>query len=270
MAGFTTPNLGLSVWPSGAMEPDIPVNATFQRLDTLVRPGGIVQDVGTTTPPSVVSGDIGKSWVVGTGATGGWAGHDDDIALLVEVDLWAFMTPNDMWRVGNIADETDYVFNGSSGWTAVTGGSGSGDVVGPASSTDNTLVRMDGTTGKVVQGSGVTLSDNNEISGYRGNINFQTGTTYTVQVSDSGKVIDHANGSAITTTLPNNLPVGWCCTYAQTGAGQVTFSAASGATLRNRSSHTKVAGQWGLVTLEVRANSGGSAAEYVLAGDTAT
>lgn len=151
-------------------------------------------------------------------------------------------------------------------WTSAT----TGDVTGPGSSTDNTLVRMDGTTGKVIQGSGVVLSDNDEISGYRGNINFQTGTTYTVLASDSGKIVDHANAAAITTTLPNNLPVGWCCTYAQTGAGQVTFSAASGATLRNRSSHTKIAGQWGEVTLYVRANSGGSAAEYVLAGDTTT
>ena len=155
------------------------------------------------------------------------------------------------------------------GTTLSATGGGTGDVTGPGSSTDNTLVRMDGTTGKVIQGSGVVLSDNDEISGYRGNVNIQTGTTYTVLAADSGKIVDHANASAITTTLPNNLPVGWCCTYAQTGAGQVTFSAASGATLRNRQSHTKIAGQWGEVSLYVRANSGGAAAEYVLAGDTA-
>jgi len=34
-----------------------------------------------------------------------------------------------------------------------------GDVVGPASSTDNAVVRFDGTTGKLVQNSGVTISD---------------------------------------------------------------------------------------------------------------
>lgn len=37
--------------------------------------------------------------------------------------------------------------------------SATGDVVGPSSSTDNWLVRFDATTGKLVQGSGVTLSD---------------------------------------------------------------------------------------------------------------
>ena len=43
-------------------------------------------------------------------------------------------------------------------WAAPTGGSG--DVTGPASSTDNGIARFDGTTGKIIQdGSGVTLSD---------------------------------------------------------------------------------------------------------------
>lgn len=39
------------------------------------------------------------------------------------------------------------------------GGGGSGDVVGPASATDNALARFDGTTGKLLQNSGWTLSD---------------------------------------------------------------------------------------------------------------
>lgn len=39
----------------------------------------------------------------------------------------------------------------------------SGDVVGPASSTDEAVVRFDSTTGKLVQNSGVTISDANAI-----------------------------------------------------------------------------------------------------------
>lgn len=41
-------------------------------------------------------------------------------------------------------------------WTAV---SGTGDVVGPASSTDNAICRFDGTSGKAVQSSGLTITD---------------------------------------------------------------------------------------------------------------
>ena len=37
--------------------------------------------------------------------------------------------------------------------------SGSGDVVGPASATDNAIVRFDSTTGKLIQDSGITIAD---------------------------------------------------------------------------------------------------------------
>ena len=39
------------------------------------------------------------------------------------------------------------------------GGGGSGDVVGPASATDDALARFNGTTGKLIQNSGATLDD---------------------------------------------------------------------------------------------------------------
>lgn len=45
------------------------------------------------------------------------------------------------------------------------GGGGTGDVVGPASSTDNAVVRFDGTTGKLIQGSSVIIDDNGNESG---------------------------------------------------------------------------------------------------------
>lgn len=46
-----------------------------------------------------------------------------------------------------------------------SGGVGTGDVVGPASSTDNALARFDGTSGKVVQNSVVILSDTGAFTG---------------------------------------------------------------------------------------------------------
>jgi len=45
------------------------------------------------------------------------------------------------------------------------GGAGSGDVVGPGSATDNAITRFDGTTGKLIQDSGITIDDNNNSSG---------------------------------------------------------------------------------------------------------
>jgi hypothetical protein len=142
-------------------------------------------------------------------------------------------------------------------------------VSGPGSSTDNAIVRWDGTGGTTIQNSGVLVSDNNEISGYRGHVNIQTGTTYTVLSADAGKIIDHANGSAIAVTLPNSFPVGFAITYVQTGAGQITFASTGSGTVVNRQSHTKTAGNKAMVSLYVRTNSGTNA-EWVLGGDTST
>lgn len=41
----------------------------------------------------------------------------------------------------------------------ITSGGGSGDVVGPASATDNAIARYDLTTGKLIQNSGITIAD---------------------------------------------------------------------------------------------------------------
>ena len=43
-------------------------------------------------------------------------------------------------------------------------GEGAGDVIGPASATDNTVARYNSTTGKLIQGSGVTIDDSNNLA----------------------------------------------------------------------------------------------------------
>lgn len=65
----------------------------------------------------------------------------------------------------NLADQKLYSKN-ASGTVIVVGQGvgGSGDVVGGSSSTDNALARYDGTTGKVIQNSTVTLDDNGNLA----------------------------------------------------------------------------------------------------------
>ena len=106
------------------------------------------------------------------------------------------------------------------------------------------------------------------ISNFKAVYNNQTGTTYTLLLSDRGKIITLNNSSAITVTLPNNLPIGWSATFIQLGTGLVTFSAASNATLNHRQAHTKIAGRYGMASLTVYANSDGTHAIYALCGDT--
>lgn len=94
-----------------------------------------------------------------------------------------------------------------------------------------------------------------------------TGTTYTLVAGDLGKRKRTTNGSAVTVTLPNSFEQGFSVIFCQAGAGQVAFSVASGATLHNRLSLSKTAGQWSEVSLTVDSNSGGSSAVWVLSGD---
>lgn len=44
-------------------------------------------------------------------------------------------------------------------------GAGSGDVTGPSSATDNAVARFDGTTGKLIQSSGIVIDDSNVMAG---------------------------------------------------------------------------------------------------------
>lgn len=141
-------------------------------------------------------------------------------------------------------------------------------VVGPSPSVDNTLPRFDGTGGNLLQGSGISVTDNNEISGYLGHLNQQTGTTYTLQVSDAGKIVELTNAAAIALTAPNSLPAGFACTIVQGGAGQVTIASSGSGSVVNRQSQFKTAGQNAMCAAYVRSNSGTNAV-WVFGGDTA-
>lgn len=109
----------------------------------------------------------------------------------------------------------------------------------------------------------------NTLKNFVAEVVVDTGTTLTLSGSHRGRILTQNNASAITTTLPNSLEIGFSVTIYQKGAGQITFAAGSGATLVNRQTQTKTAGQYAVVTLFVEANSGGTAAVWVLAGDTA-
>lgn len=216
------------------------------------------RDVVTGTTVFVISGtnNGGEYWYVSTSG-------DPDPG-----EAMAFtQAPIQNVTVGTIASQnannvaiTGGAITGITDITVADGGTGA------STFTDNAILRGQGTD--PISATGVTIDDNNQIYGFKANFNNQTGTTYTMLSTDTGKTVTLTNGSAITVTLPNDLAVGWECECIQGGAGQVTFSAAVGGTLQNRNTHTKIAGQYGAVRLKVVSNSDGSSAVYNLAGDT--
>jgi hypothetical protein len=83
-------------------------------------------------------------------------------------------------------------------------------------------------------------------------LNAQTGTTYTLALSDAHKLVTLSNASAITLTVPTNssvaFEIGDQVNLLQLGAGQVTVSG-SGVTFRSEGSKLKLKGQYAMATL---------------------
>lgn len=98
-------------------------------------------------------------------------------------------------------------------------------------------------------------------------ITADTGGTYTPVLADNGHMVTLSDAGAITVTLPQDsdlaIPVGGSILFIQIGAGQVTFSAGTGATV-NSTPTAKTRAQYSIVTAIKRA-----ANTWVLAGDLA-
>lgn len=70
------------------------------------------------------------------------------------------------------------------------------------------------------------------LSKQRNPYNAQTGTTYTLALTDADGVVTASNASSITVTIPNStFAQGDRITVVQQGAGQVTFAAATSVTI---------------------------------------
>ena len=123
----------------------------------------------------------------------------------------------------------------------------SGDIVGPASATDNAVVRFDGTTGKLVQNSVVTIADSTgDVTG----VGALTASTKVVsplfdaassaggQLRNSGGTSQLAwgagGGNNLSLEVATNInPANANVSIAPTGTGTVTINPATAGTLNN-------------------------------------
>jgi hypothetical protein len=99
--------------------------------------------------------------------------------------------------------------SGALSWSSSSGG----DVTGPGSATDDAVVRFDGTTGKLIQNSAVTIADTT------GNI---TGGTY-----NKVTITAPASGSTLTIADGKTLTVNATLTLAGTDSTTMTFPSTS-------------------------------------------
>ena len=104
-----TENLNLPVVAASQAQKHVTVNESLYNLDAIVQLS--VKDKDLTAPPG--SPTVGDRYIVGSSATGAWAGEDDNIAAY-QNGAWEFYTPKDGW-VAFVKDESlDYQYDGSS------------------------------------------------------------------------------------------------------------------------------------------------------------
>jgi hypothetical protein len=133
---------------------------------------------------------------------------DDADTSLVRPSDWN--ADHTLVGLGTMAEQNANNVNITGG--SITGVTGVGDVVGPASSTDNAVARFDSTTGKLIQNSGVTIDDNNNI---------------TANALDDGYLNTAASGTPIVLTSASVRR------YTITGSGGQTIKLPDATTLPN-------------------------------------
>jgi len=104
----------------------------------------------------------------------------------------------------------------------------------------------------------VSAADMNEIKTsvnalYEAPFNAQTGTTYTLVLTDASKIVTMSNASANTLTVPPNssvaFPLGTQILVIQKGAGTTTIAAGSGVTINSEGGALDLNAQYAGATL---------------------
>jgi len=117
--------------------------------------------VAATTTLTAVQASIGSanlSTARFLGATSGYVG----VQAATNAGSTTYTLPSADGTSGQVLSTNG---TGTLSWTTAGGGGGTGDVVGPASSTDNAIARFDLTTGKLIQNSSVIVDDSGSITG---------------------------------------------------------------------------------------------------------
>ncbi len=94
-----TDRFALPLLAAAQAQKEITHNEALLLVDALVQP--VVVAVAPATVPALPV--VGQCWIVGTGATGSWAGHDGAIAAWTQGG-WRFVAPAEGMSTWSIAD----------------------------------------------------------------------------------------------------------------------------------------------------------------------
>lgn len=129
-----------------------------------------------------------------------------------------------------------------------------GLTIGSVSGTATSVIGRSstGVVSGVTIGTGLALSSGTLSANQQLSVNTQTGTTYTLALTDAGKLVTLSNASAIALTIPTNasvaFPTGTVINISQLGAGQVTVGG-SGVTINSADGDKKLRVQYSSASL---------------------
>ncbi len=261
-----TVNNSIPFVPENTTDPAAGLNLSLLTVDMLLHLA--VESIGTNAPPTTPTD--GARYIVGTAPTDAWAGQANKLAMWVATPgYWTFRSA---YFAYNKTDNTIYVFN--TNWSAYATTPGSAGETNTASNlgtgaglykqkvgvdlqfktlSAGTNISLDTTTDTdLIIINGPTVPDATIIS-----INSQTGTAYTLALTDKGLCVEMNNAAANTLTIPPNssvaFPVGTTILIRQMGTGNTTIAAGSGVTIRNPHGTLKIAKQYATVSIHQRA-----------------
>jgi hypothetical protein len=145
----------------------ITVNAKEQVTATTAVVAGDIPTLNQNTTGSAATLTTGRTFSLTGDGTGTSAAFNGSAAASIPLTLATVNSNVGTFGSGSLVPVI--TVNGKGLVTAVStvavsgGGGSSGDVVGPASSTDTALARFDGTTGKLLQDSPVSVTDNGSL-----------------------------------------------------------------------------------------------------------
>ena len=203
-------------------------------------------------PDSPTSGDthtVGdKTWT--------WNGTSWDVVVSTPISNLITDADNDTRIHVEESPDEDYIRFDTAGTERMTIGptgdvavAGALAVTGALSGTTVTSIQSDISTAQ----SDITTLETDVTNINELQQNEQTGATYTLVLTDAGKLVETNNASANTLTIPPNSSVAFATgsqiVVIQKGAGQTTLAAGAGVTINSKDSNLNITGQYSAVTL---------------------
>jgi len=218
------PNIGINYgWDAGESGINLQLDENWKAIGALLQLSVVSATDNIPTSPAA-----GDRYIIPTGATGVWSTHVGKVARYNE-GAWEIYTPLKGW-LAYVQDVDVHVFFDGASWGNLELGDASAVVYNNMSSgltAENIQSAIDELVVQLGGGSGGSY--------VRPSVNNQTGTSYTLVLTDDNSVVRCSNASSMSVTIPTNalvaFPIGSIVQIRQVIAGQVTLVAASGVTL---------------------------------------